>query len=426
MKKVKAKNTIICFIIFKFFLDLLFINGSSVQYAYLNRTLDFNIIKYVIGWLFYIVFVYFISKIKSDNYRFMIKCIFLLSGVSNFSIYGLRNYSSKYFVIILLFWILMVYNCILFSKNDNKKECSIISMEKISSNVLNVFILIFGIIITIYLVKKFGINVSTITNLYQARENFRSYSLSTIDSYLLSWSATVIFPWLFLIYLDNKKYFKCFIVLIFALLLFGINGMKTWLLLYAIIIAFVFLSKKNNMDISINYILIGLSCLIVISLIFFYTNGSYSLLGMIDRSIILPGEINYYYLDFFSNHELLYLRESIFKIISPSPYSPISSIQISMANMSNAYYHNATNGLIGDIFGNFGIVGIIFYPSMIFYALMILNNSIKNYDISIKCAILFTLMWLLINTSFFTWIMTGGYLLYIIILTFNKRVYIKI
>lgn len=422
---MKKKSTL-CFSVYKLFLDILFIKGTSVQLAYLNRTLDFNITKYIVGWIMFFVIINLIQRIKRDTYRFMIKSIFLLSGVSNISIFGLRNYDVKYFMIVLTFWILMIVICIIFSKNKETTHSDIEILNNETSNYINIFLMLLGAIITLYEVQKFGINVSSLSQLYNAREFFRAQNISTLDNYLMSWNATVILPWCFLIAFKSKKYLRCGLILFFAILMFEINGMKTWLMLYAIIIAFVFIVKRYNLDASINIILIGISASIALGLLLFWTTDNYSLISLMDRTIILPGEINYYYLDFFSENELLYLRESIFKHFSSSPYNPLSAVQISMRNMTAAYYHNATNGLIGDMYGNFGFFGILFYPFMIMPSYFVLDNVTNKYSNSVRAVILFILMWSLINTSFFTWIMTGGYIIYVIILTLNKRIFLKL
>lgn len=415
------KNTLLCFILYKTMLDLLFCKGTAVHFIYLNRILDFNITKYIVGWIIYLLIIHLIMKINNNSLRFIIKILFMLSGVANISVYGLRNYSNIHFLIVLCFWFLLIFLCVIASKFREFRGCEKKKIENISSNHVNTIFFILSILITIYCIGKFGINVSSFSNLYMAREVFRSQHLSTIDSYLMSWNATVILPWLFLIAIDNKKYIRACIVLLFALLMFSMNGMKTWLLLYAIIIALVFLTKRFNSDDSINIVLFGLSLITLVSVILYIKTGDYNLVALIDRSIILPGETNYYYLDFFSEHEYLYLRESIFKVFGKSPYNPISSIQIAKINMANAYYQNATNGLIGDIYGNFGFLGILTYPFMILTCLILLDKSTNKYNTTIRVVVMFILMWMLVNTSFFTWIMTGGFLLYIIILNVNKR-----
>ena len=101
------KRIYLCFIIYKILIDILYAKGTSVKFAYLNRTLDFNLDKYILGWIVFIILLILINKIKKDDYRFMMKSIFMLSGVSNLSIFGLRNYDYSYFGINLIFWLLI-------------------------------------------------------------------------------------------------------------------------------------------------------------------------------------------------------------------------------------------------------------------------------------------------------------------------------
>lgn len=415
------KNTFLCFILYKIMLDILFCRGTAVYFIYLNRILDFNMSKYIIGWIVYLFSIHLIMNIKNNSFRFMIKILFMLSGVANISVYGLRNYSNTHFLIVLSFWFMLITLCIVASNMRNLKRIDKKKIDNIVSNRVNTLFYIFSILITIYCIGKFGVNVSSLSDLYIARETFRSQHLSTIDSYLMSWNATVILPWLFLIAIDNKKYIRACIVLLFALLMFSMNGMKTWLLLYVIIISLIFLLKRFNYDDSINIILLGLSFITFVSVILYIKTDDYNLIALIDRVIFLPGETNYYYLNFFDEHEHLYLRESIFKFFDKSPYNPISSIQIAKINMANAYYQNATNGLVGDIYGNFGFFGILTYPFMILICLTFLDKSANEYNLTIRAVVMFILMWMLVNTSFFTWIMTGGFLLYIIVLNINKK-----
>ena len=137
--------------------------------------------------------------------------------------------------------------------------------------------------------------------------------------------------------------------------------------------------------------------------------------------MILPGEINYYYLDYFRDKELLFLRESILKNFFESPYSPWSPVQISKQFMKAAYYHNATNGLIGDYYSNFGLTGLFIYPLLISFCFYTLRYFLRGFNVLICVVISFILMWMLVNTSFFTWLMTGGYLIYLVILFMYKK-----
>ena len=199
-------------IFLKLSLDALYVFGTSVFYSYLGRELQFNVVKYFLGCIAFLFFLSLIEKIKIDRIRFMIKCIFMLSGFSNMSVYGLRNYENSYFIIVVLFWTLLICSCICLSYIKQlgflKKE------EQVEENTFSYkdeLLLFLGLIITAFEVSKFGLNISSFTDIYYARESFRSQNLSLIDSYLLSWNGTVILPWCFLVTFKRKKYLKkCF------------------------------------------------------------------------------------------------------------------------------------------------------------------------------------------------------------------------
>lgn len=411
-------------ILYKISLDMLYIFGTSQIYDYLGRGLNFNLTKYIIGWVFFFVIISLIEKIKVEKIRFMIKCIFILTGVSNVSVFGLRNYNYYYFLVVLIFWSELIILCVLLSYSTKFKEKENFQPNRIVFNYKDELLLLVGIAITIYEVLKYGIHVSDFSSLYSARDAFRAQTIPTIDSYLLSWNGTVILPWCFLVSLKRKKYFNALIAVLAAMFMFLINGLKTWVIIYLIVFLFCYLlrSEKKTLDYAINLVQLGLALLIVGSLLYYSYSGSIEVVGLLDRSVILPGEVNYFYLDFFNNHELLYLRESILKSISSSPYSPWSAVQISQTYMQNAFYHNATNGMIGDFYGNFGIFGILSYPFGILGCFYFLNSSLEKFDRTISAVVSFILMWMLINTSFFTWIMTGGFAIYLAILFMYKKI----
>lgn len=428
-KDIVKKNLIylLPFTLYKIAIDLLYIQGTSEIYAYLGRNLDFVFDKYIYGWASYVFILLLINSIKEDGIRFMVKLIFLLSGVANISVYGLCNYATKHFVIVLLFWIILVALC---SFVPNLTELQ--QYKKSSESLINIsfpmdsVLLVIGILFTGIEIAKYGLNVTSADTIYTARSTFRALKISSIDTYILSWTGTVILPWAFVNMLDKNKYIRAIIIAVFGVLLFQINGMKTWLVLYIVIICFVFFMKKTDIDKTISLILLGSSMICFTTLIIYKINHSlYSWAGYMDRIFLLPGETNYYYLEFFDSHEKLYLRESIMKSFFKSPYEPISSIQIGFEYMKAAFYHNSTNGLIGDYYANFGIVGIVIYPVALSISFYILNIFTSRFESSIKKSVIFILMWTLINTSFFTWLLTGGYFVYLLIMLLYQYTYNK-
>lgn len=400
------------FYIYKTIIDIMYIKKTCMYYGYLGRCVDFNIYKYLFGLVIFGIILIKIQNIKEKTIRFMVNCIFFLNGVTNISLYGLKNYDSEKFCVVILFWFILIMICdwVANFENTNTTTIKYFDNYKITKKLL-----IIGIIITLYLLIKYDFNIVDSNNLYMGRELFRNIYVPQIDKYLISWNAFVILPWCFYNFLISKNYKISILIFLLALIMFGITTVKTYLILYVAILYFNYFFKGKNFDQIINLMLLSSIIFILLSILF----DSKILIGYIDRTFWLPGEINYYYLEFFSKRELLYLRESIFKWFENSPYYPWSAVQISHTYMEAAYYHNMTNGFIGDAYANFGILGIVIYPVLIGVTFWILKRSSNNND-DFMSLIIFLLIWSLINTSFFTWLMTGGYLMFICILNLHR------
>lgn len=411
----------ICFAILKVTLEAIYVFGTVIQYAYLGRYLDFNLIKYIAGWIFLCIFCALITGIKNRYMQYMVNVLFLLSGVSNLSIYGLKNCETSQFFCVIVFWLLLILGANLIRAEKKHLDCKVLKDKTtgVSKNTDVMFAVTF--LLTIYLVLKCGVSHVDFDNAYLIRESFRQKTLSTIDNYLLSWNAMVFLPWCFLQYISKKSYCKCVICLIPAFLMFSINGMKTWLLIYVIVFLIYIMYKLMNYINIFRCIVLGVSALQIFSIIEIFAQKNYFFSGIMDRIMILPGEMSYFYMSFFQGHTPLYLRESILKAIAPSPYNPVSPIQISKMFMKGAYYHYANNGMLGDAYGNFKMLGVFLYPFIIVLSLYILYKYFRISDEGIKLSLCFILMWLLTNTSFFTYLMTGGYMMYLLIAYIHRK-----
>ena len=210
-----------------------------------------------------------------------------------------------------------------------------------------------------------------------------------------------------------------------ALLLFGIDGLKTNLVLYFAIlvinILFNITSKKviSPMKLLI-YFCIFFSIFIIINYIGYMYNGKYYFIDETYRVFLIPSIISNNYYNFIVNNEALLLRESIMRVFFSSPYS--ESINYLVSNTITKYGKAIANtGMIGDAYANFKIIGICIYP--ILYSLILYfwqktnNNKINTLSISIG----FIMIWNAINISFFTWLITGGVIVYFIVTKLFKR-----
>ena len=68
----------------------------------------------------------------------------------------------------------------------------------------------------------------------------------------------------------------------------------------------------------------------------------------------------------------------------------------------------ANNGLWGDAFRNFGIVGTMIYPFFISRVLASVARSVNHKNFRFQIIVVFLAIWNAVNVSFFTWLITGG------------------
>ena len=73
------------------------------------------------------------------------------------------------------------------------------------------------------------------------------------------------------------------------------------------------------------------------------------------------------------------------------------------------------NGLWGDAFRNFGLIGEFIYPFAIVKAYEIVEQNGRHQSRVMCIYIMFIILWSSINTSFFTWLLTGGVIVMILL-----------
>ncbi len=139
------------------------------------------------------------------------------------------------------------------------------------------------------------------------------------------------------------------------------------------------------------------------------------------RTILLPNLLGFQYYDFFKDRELLYLRESIIGRLGFS--KPYDHYTVNI--ISDIYYNNleanANTGLCGDAFANFGWSSLIFYPLVIVLILKVLDKCTVNINAKplMTICVLFSITF--INASFFTLLLTNGYIFMCIFMLFYPK-----
>src|SRR5699024_5500416 len=117
--------------------------------------------------------------------------------------------------------------------------------------------------------------------------------------------------------------------------------------------------------------------------------------------------LNYFYFDFFSINEFDYFRQSLLGNLGiKSPYST----RIARIIGSNYYGGGANNGLFSDAYYNLGTWGIIIMPLLIILALRLLDACTEGLSNKISIATVIILSINFISSSFFTVMISHGFL----------------
>jgi hypothetical protein len=385
--------------ILNFILEAYYVYFISDNFSYMGYILDFNVLKYIeakILFLFFLILslrIYNLSKFMYSIYILLIFFFFIPNSI-------IFSFSDKirgplYSVSILLI--------VFFLFSHFKIKITSIKATPVFKYLLFTFIIIL-LTIPILNVFKLNINFKTLIfkEIYETRALYSKLSAGFID-YLYNWEAKVIIPIAIVFFLMYKKYFiagMSFLILIYFYLLSGNKAvyLTTFTTLFFFYIGNDYLKKTKYFL----YILIG--AYILIPCVDFLLND-FILRGIfVNRLLFFPSLLNYYYFDFFQDHNLYFSENHLFNFFNKSPYDVNSAIII-----SRKYFHTnemyANNGLISDGYMNLGYLGVLIL-SVIFSTIFMFFNS---FDIDEKFfGVFFILIFFVVSTPLLTVVSTGG------------------
>lgn len=398
--------------IYKTLLDRHYLIGSSVYFSYMGVHADFNFTKYLLTVVLLIPQYYVGKLIHNKVMKYIYYFYLILMIIPSTSQCALVNYPWNYLVLVCLYWAMIAVSFVVLQKIEIRNFQTTKRNVLTKDNKINKALYIIGIISSMYLFAKYFNGMYTsILKTYDTRVNFRTFSTS-FDTYLISWAGVVFLPWSFIIALYNKQYRKVAIIEGATFLLFLSDGQKMWLF-FGLFFIFVYMFyRKGNI---LRWFLLFSCALILISDVIFLTNGDYTISSIFDRIYLAPSEVTLYYIDFFQDNEPLYLSESIMRWCISSPYNKKIPVIIADLYWTAASYHSCTIGLLGDAIANFGVIGVILYPWMMGLLAMIAKCLWGELPEFVVICLTFIFVYESGNLSFFTFLLTGGFVFYILI-----------
>lgn len=413
--------------IYKTIFDFLFLPKYMSVFSYLfgGAEIVFNYEKYLISCVVYCLFgIIMINNKPCRNYIYnsIIRFIYYICVIPMLSVYSFFSYIDFMMIVYPLIFFFILTLCIKhYGAKRQNTEKVLFSMPPIKY-VDTAIVFVSGMLaIVIWAMAGFP-TVFSFDIAYEQRMQLRAAALPAVINYAYLLIGSTVFPYLFAKNMNQKKYFYATVCLFLGLILFFVNGMKTWLLLYPLYFGFTLIARisKENEEKNGFFIGVMLVLLLIISIVLFDKFQIVDLISQYARVTIVPAEIGFKSIAFFQKNELLYLRESILRGLFSTPYVGGSDFYLYYGANSTLTSSRANNGLWGDAYRNFGFIGIVIYPFLIAKIYSIVETNSRDSNYAFRLFVLFMIFWSSINTSFFTWLITGGVFLVVILEKIDK------
>lgn len=419
----------ILFLIYKIVFEFYFLPIYFDIFGYLIKTTyQFDVIKYLISTGIFGLFLTVFMTIKNNNIITAITTLFYsICIIPMLGVYAFYDRINEYNIILpAIFWLILLVAHIVFSKQAyNSQKIKSLILPKIRD--LDNRLCILAALNTLLIWAWAGFPILFFLSGSTAqRLALREASMPTLMGYVFFICGGVIIPYLFARYAEkqySKGMFLCFVL---GYIMYSINGMKTWLFMYLIIWGFIKLIKKTKYNwYNVSFFIICGSVVVCFLAIISGKFGVIDYVSQVARILAVPNSIGFRSLSFFQDNELLYLRESILRLFFDTPYFGGSDFYMDYGTNSGVTSSRSNNGLWGDAYRNFGAIGILIYPVIIAKILSIVHYNSLNFDASLQFVISFMMIWNSINISFFTWLVSGGVFIILIILKMETGRYEK-
>lgn len=411
-KPVLPKFNLITLIVYRLTLELIYIFYIVPVFGYSGFNYEFDMSSYVNSWLVLLLIYPFIRmnyKKEKASYA-IITILYLVSFIPGTIILAFMLPSTSYNFLFVLYWtFLSISNIIIphfYIKKPNYNTCQVVTYT----------LILFFTIIILYISWKytnFRLNFSLL-NVYSLRDEALNFDLPVILVYGFS-AAKVFMPIAFVYMISASQKKMAFFIAVIQFLAFSVDGSKSTL--FALV--FTYIGYKFIKNLSIHLFAKLLLVLNSFALIENFVFGTiYLIIIFIRRVMFLPNLLNLYYYDFFSRNAYDYFRQGIVgRLGFDSPYN------ISISNIIGGAYFNsptmmANNGLFSDAYSNLGITGILIMPFVLVIAMRFLDACSNGIKSSILIACIVTSAYTFLSSSFFTVMLTHGFLIVCISLLF--------
>lgn len=316
---------------------------------------------------------------------------------------------------------------ILIGKVDENKLIPYV--KGIRLNYLFIFIILLTFIFIFILSLNYKFNISKVldlsifTDTYLIRDEFRESKSesSGIAGYVIFWLAKVFLPFFICYGLCFKNKIALFSGFLLQIIVFSVSAHKSFFFSIILIFVIYFLLKFKS---SFYQWLLGLFSLTFSSFILYKIfNFNFLVDVIIRRSLIVPGVLSNWWINYFSINEYVYFKNSFLGNFFESNYDVAGPFLIGKYYFGSDWTSANVNFAV-DSFGNGGIIPVFIFLLILGFILLFFNRYSQGSDKKTQFIILLTVptFWSFIETSFISVLVTHGlFWVILIVLLFRKK-----
>ena len=413
-KRIDLFKVLIAFVLFSVLLIHVYKEQVVPFYSYQGLVYNQdNFYWLILGFLINGVQILVLHRYFSDitGTFFWLLFLFLIAPF-NYVIYLITNSIGIDILIYILVFNFSFY-LLLFASRVNPKV-GVLKSQRF--DVFGTLMPVIGVILVVLVFSYTGFNLHvSIEDIYDRRLEARNVLRSgSIKGYLESVLSGIVIPMLFVDGIVRRKTGNLVIVFFAILVVFSLKGSKGVVFSPLYLGSIVWIKSKFKNETFV--ILMGLIIVLVACELekIFYNTSIFANL-VIRRKFIVPSQLSFYYWEYFSEHGLVYMKDSI--IGSIIPMEPRYNIQRSRL-IGYEYFgkieYNANANIFATAYADFGYMGMIISSLLAGIIIRWINLFGKGRALLVSSTMAYiAIVWS--EGALYTSILTNGVLLILII-----------
>ncbi len=381
-------------------LDAIYSLQTAPIFAYDGMIDEHTIYSTNISWIWFVIVSIPVVPLVSRKKDYAISCIGIVFYF--FRIIPMSSYLKfapqplDFIILNTCYWYVLFFFLNIFA---DKKNTHVYKGNPLYINVIAVAACVTVIIVSgVY--AHFRINFS-LANVYDLREEARGYNIPVPLSYLYL-SVSNILPILVLYYSNQKRRIIVAVLLLIALLNFGVEGSKSGL--FKILFVYI-LSRYQSIDLKKVFAPLFVFLCVASIALYLITDSTVISSFVIRRVFYVPCNLDTVFYDYIKAHNPLYFDSNEFSKLDFT----IGEIYFGKEGL------RANNGLFTDAYVNLGSIGCIIMPIVVAFFIYVfskVSNGINKGYIGFASIIIASTLG---STAFTTTLLTHG--LFFLVLT---------